>query len=386
MTSIRPTRAEISRAALRENVAVLRRAAPGAALWPMVKANAYGHGMVPVAVELASAGVDGLGVATVEEGLALREEAALHATPIVVFGADYGSAHAAVLGARLVPVVHRAADVAAFARAGADMGTTAPVSVEAEIDTGMARLGFRHDRAAELLDALRAAPNVRLAGLFTHFAASEDPKEDAFTKLQLERFEAVVAAARAAGHAPRIHAANSGGIFRHAAAHYDAVRPGIATYGVAPSDSVRAPLVPALRLVSAVSTVRDLAADDSVGYDRTFVASAPMRVASVPIGYGDGLHRTLSNRGAVLVAAWRCPVVGRVSMDSIVVDVTGAGDVGPGAEAVLIGAQGDAAIRAEDVAAWSGTNTYEVFTSLSARVSRVMVEAHAGYRSPAKSR
>jgi alanine racemase len=376
---MRRTRIELSGGALRHNLAELKAAVGGRLVWPMVKANAYGHGIEAVVRVLADTPVDGFGVATLEEGIALRErcaETARHgAAPILLFAAEYGDAHGEIARHGLTPVIQRVSDVEKFARASGGK----PFAVHVEVDTGMSRLGLRFDALDALLATLGSAPSLRVEGVFTHLAASESPDEDRFTERQLWRFEAARKQLAAAGHRPMAHAANSGAILRHPESFYDAVRPGISFYGIAPSPGLEArtsapSLKPALRLVGDVHSLRRLHPGDTVGYDRTSLAKAEMLVATVPFGYGDGLHRAASNRGAALVRGVEVPFVGRISMDSVMLDVTGVPGVGERDEVVFIGAQGKRNLSVHDLARASGTNAYEVTTSLSARLPRVAVD------------
>lgn len=389
--TIRPTRVVLSGAALVHNLRVIQARVGARRVWPMVKANAYGHGVREVVEALSGEPVAGFGVATAEEGFALRAmlgaEGPRARTPIFLFAAEYGAAHADILAAGLTPTLGRVEDVAAFARAADRLGRAeAPVHVE--VDTGMSRLGIRFDQLHALLEALRAHPALRVEGVFTHFAASESAGEDRFTERQLWRFRAAQEAFRAAGHAPLWHAANSGAVFRHPEAWFDAVRPGLSFYGVTPSelgnvadvavlsaDGAEAPplaLRPALSLVGAVHSVRALRPGDTAGYDRTFRADREARLATVLIGYGDGLHRAASGRGEALVRRRRVPFVGRISMDSLLLDVTEVPEATTGDEVVLVGAQGTDALSAHDLARAAGTNAYEVLTSLTDRIPRVL--------------
>ncbi len=366
--SLRPTRAEIDLDAIAHNLAVVRGVAPTAGVLAVVKADAYGHGVVPVARRLEVEGVDGFGVALAEEGIELRE-AGVEAE-IVVLNGVYGGAHRDVLEAALTPVVYDLADVAAFAAASRG----APFDVHLKVDTGMSRLGVPLSLLDRFLDGLGRHATARVAGVMTHLASADG--DAAFTAEQLLRFESAVARVRARGHAPRaLHAANTAATFSRAEARFDMVRPGIALFGCAPgvSDESARELAPAMRLRTEVIALRELRRGDTIGYDRTFTVESSMRVATVPMGYGDGLMRSVSNRGAMLVGGRRCPVVGRVSMDLTTLDVSSVDGVAVGDEVVVLGRQGDAAIDAADVAEAAGTIAYEVLTNVSRRVPRFYV-------------
>jgi alanine racemase len=362
--STRPTRAEIDLSALSHNLRATRARLRDAKLYAVVKADAYGHGLGPIARAFESQGVDGLCVALAEEGLMLRAVGVT--SPILILSGGNGDAHERVLSAHLTPVVYDYTQAAAFARAAHDK----PVAVHLKIDTGMSRLGVTLPELGALLDALRGLPNLRLEGVMTHLASAES--DDALTALQLRRFDEALALVRAAGHAPRfVHAANSAGTFLHVAAQHDLVRIGLALYGVAPVPSLQPELRPVLALRSEVLALREIPEGAGVGYDQTFRASRPTRIATVPIGYGDGLMRAAGNRGVMLVGATRCPIVGRISMDLTTLDVTDLPACAIGDEVMVIGAQGDARLSASDLAAACGTIAYEVLTNISPRVPRV---------------
>jgi alanine racemase len=244
--------------------------------------------------------------------------------------------------------------------------------VHLKIDTGMSRLGVTLPELAELLAALRALPNLRLEGVMTHLASADSDPE--LTALQLQCFDAALLQVRAAGHTPRfVHAANSAGAFLHVEAQRDLVRIGLALYGVAPAPSAQSELRPVLSLRSEVLALRDVPQGTGVGYDQTFRAARPTRIATVPIGYGDGLMRAAGNRGSMLVGGQRCPIVGRISMDLTTLDVSDVRGCAIGDEVIVIGGQGQARLTATDLADACGTIAYEVLTNISPRVPRVYV-------------
>ncbi|MFK7991085.1 MAG: alanine racemase [Sandaracinaceae bacterium] len=362
-TQIRPTRAEIDLAALAHNLRVVRARAGEVPVYAVVKADAYGHGLLPVAHRLAAEGVDGFCVALAEEGLRLRA-AGINA-PIIVLNGIYDGAHRRVLEAGLTPVVYDLDDVERFSVEARGR----PHGVHLKVDTGMTRLGVRPDALAAILDRLEQTP-LRVAGLMTHFSSAEDDAEA--TDAQLSVFREAVALVRARGHTPRLHAANSGAVFERPDAHADLVRAGVALYGIRSSASPELDLRPVMRLVTSVARVVDVPEGTAVGYGRTWTAARPSRIATLAIGYGDGLMRHLSNRGHALLSGTRCPLVGRISMDLTGVDVTGVA-CARGDEAVLWGHQAGALLHPEEVAARAGTIAYEVLASVSPRVPRVAI-------------
>lgn len=366
LPATRPTRAEIDLAALASNLRAVRRVAGKSRVFVVVKADAYGHGLVQVARRLERESVDGLCVALAEEGLALR--ACGVTAQILVLNGVYGDAHERVLSAHLTPVVYSLAQVQAFARASRELGNR-PVSVHLKIDTGMARLGVQLDELAPLLDAIQSLP-IRIDGVMTHLSSADS--DAAETRAQLARFDGAVQALRARGHSPRfVHAANSAATYMHEASRYDLVRTGLVMYGIAPHGADDPELTPVMSVRTELIALRDLPAGSPVGYDQTFRTARPSRIATVPMGYGDGLMRSASNRGHMLVRGQLCPIVGRVSMDLTTLDVTDMPEVAVGDDVVLIGKQGEASLSANALAEASGTIAYEVLTSISPRVPRV---------------
>ena len=389
--AVRPTRAEVNLAHLRHNLRVLERAlapspdasrrasteaAPGprAAIWGVLKADAYGHGAPAVARTLERAGIPGLCVALLEEAVELREAGIR--VPILVMGGYYGprrDGFEEILANELIPVVYDAEQVERIAALVRSEGTK-PVGVHLKVDTGMARLGVAPDEIDEVLEALARYPEVRLDGLMTHLACA-DGEDLTPTSEQLRRFALIEARARAAGLTPRVrHAANSAAMLRVDEARFDLVRPGIALFGVAPAAGVAPELKPVMRVRSEAVALRWIPSGERIGYGHTWQAERRSQVATVPMGYADGLSRQLSNRGHALVRGRRAPIVGTVSMDLTMIDVT---DI-PGArlndEVVFLGPQegplGRDVITAEEIAEHAGTIPWEVLTSVSRRVPR----------------
>ena len=372
-TSVRPTVAEIDLGAVQRNARRVQQSmGPGVALYGVVKADAYGHGAVPVARALEPV-CNTLAVSLVEEGLELRS-AAIRA-PIVVLGAYYNSHHDDVLAGRLTPVVYDRGDLERFAAAAARRGRRADVHIK--VDTGMSRLGFSAGDVPAVLERLRALPALRLAGICTHFASADVP-EAAATEEAVARFEVCLAQVARAGFEGVIrHAANSAAAVRFPGARFDAVRPGLALYGTMPSRHVRLEgLEAALRLSTRIMAIHDIAAGTSVSYGGLWRAQRPSRIATLPLGYADGYPRHVD--GAVaLVAGRRVPIVGAVCMDMLMVDVTdvqpGAADLG--AVVTLVGRDGSEEITVDDLARWAGTINYEILCGISKRVPRILREA-----------
>jgi alanine racemase len=370
-TSIRPTVAVVDLAALRANAQALTDVAAGAAMWSVIKADAYGHGAVPVARALADVSY-GLAVSLVEEGLELR--AAGISSPILVLGASYGRHHDDVVARDLTPVVGSREDLAYFAAAGARRGR--PVEVHIKLDTGMSRLGLRAKELPRVLGDLATSSSLRLAGVATHLACADSASEEP-TREQLARFGEGLAAVANAGFAKVVrHAANSAATLRFPEARFDAVRPGLALYGICPpfAEPLERPaLRPVLSLRTRVLAVREIAAGESVSYGWTWTARRPSRIGTLPIGYADGYPRRVTT-GEVMVRGRRVPIVGTVCMDMLMVDLTDVPSAGVGDEIVLIGRMGEAEISLDEVAAWAGTISYEVLCGISKRVPRQYVE------------
>jgi alanine racemase len=367
------TWAEISLDAIAQNVAAFKRhVGEHVEIFAVVKANAYGHGAAPVARAALRAGATRLAVHRLSEGVALRQ-AGIDA-PILLMGYTPPSGAEAALRWRLTPSLITLEFAQALAASAQANGIRAPVHLK--VDTGMSRYGLLPDEVAPFVQGLRALPGLQLEGLFTHFATA-DAAEQADLRQQLAVFQDVLAALHNADVVvPLVHAASSAATMRLPETHFNAVRIGIAMYGLDPSDEWPPVfgLQPALALKSQVSRVRTLPAGAGISYGRTYVTPAPATVALVSAGYGDGYHRILSNQGSVLIHGQRAPILGRVCMDQCVVDVSHIPGVALHDEVVLIGAQGDARIRAEEVARLAGTINYEVTTSLLPRVPRIYMQ------------
>jgi alanine racemase len=372
--AVRPTRAEINLGNLRHNLRVLERAASGSRIYGVLKADGYGHGAPAVARTLERAGIDGFCVALLEEAVELREAGIR--VPIIAMGGYYGQAWGEVIARDVTPVIYDVAHAEALAREVrfANRPTKGPVPVHFKVDTGMARLGATLRDLGSVLDRVRAIEEVSVEGLMTHLACADEPGTDAVTE-QLDRFDE---AARIAGaHGARIsvrHAASSAAVFRTPRAQYDIVRPGLALYGVTPNECNVTDLRPVMKVRTEIVSLRTLAAGEPVGYNWTWRAGRESRIATVPIGYADGLSRHLSNRGHVLVRGKRAPIVGTVSMDLTMIDVTDCLGTSVRDEVVVLGPQqgplGSDTIGSEEIARLTGTISYDVLTSVSRRVPR----------------
>jgi alanine racemase len=378
--AVRPTRAEINLEALRFNLRVVQRHAADARVWAVLKADGYGHGAQAVARTLERAGADGFCVALLEEGVELRE-AGIRA-PILVMGGYYGDAHAELLARGLMPVVYDLGQVEGFARLVRMGVVEGPVDVHLKVDTGMARLGITMADLPRVAPKLADFPEVRVRGLMTHLACADAATLEE-TNEQMRLFdEATALLARHGVRAEVRHAANSAAMLRGQAL-LDAVRPGIALFGVAPRafdarKAEEAPLSTELRQVMRVRTeviaIRDVEAGTAVGYGALWRAPRASRIATIPMGYADGLARQLSNKGHVLVRGKRAPIVGAISMDMSMIDVTDLPGVAMRDEAVVLGPQdgplGKDFIGANELAEHEGTISWEVLTSISRRVPR----------------
>ncbi len=362
--------AEIDLAALRHNVGVVR-ACAGAdvSVLAVVKADAYGHGMVPVARELrGGSGVETFGVANVVEAAHLQD--ALPGVSVTILSPALPDERAAVVRCGAVPWVSTAAEARDYARLAREQRPPGgkPFAVEINVDTGMGREGVLPGGLEELRGVILSLPALRLAGVVTHLPSPDE--DEAFTRAQLARFEDLLGMGDSGA---RRHAQNSAGLLGYPlASGCNAVRPGLMLYGSSPLPAWQERLRPVLTLRTRVSLVRDLPAGHGVSYGRTFVTPRPMRVGTLAMGYADGYPRHLSNAGAeVLVRGRRCPVLGRITMDQTMIGLDALPGVEAGEEAVLIGRQDAEEISAAELAARAGTIAWEIFTGLTPRVQRI---------------
>lgn len=361
---------EVDLDAVRHNVRAFKQlVAPGCQVMAVVKAEAYGHGAVAVARAAIEAGAAWLGVARAREGMSLRECGI--SVPILILGPVAKGEERMIVENDLRATIGSVQMAKGLSDAAAAVGRT--VLSHIKVDTGLGRYGLSLDDARAVGQAIASLPGLRLEGVFSHFATADDP-DDSYAELQLETFQSVRSRLGSEGfHFPVAHMAASAGVLAVANSHFDLVRVGISLFGAYPADHLipMLELRPALSMHSRVVRVFTLRPGDSVGYGRTFVAQRPVTAALVPVGYADGLPRSHSNRGVLLVRGLGAPLIGRVSMDQCVADVSGCGPVREGDPVVVIGTQGAAAITIDEFADRSGTINYEALTSLGYRVPRV---------------
>ncbi len=364
----RPTTAYIDLSALAHNLSEVRRCASGRKILGIVKADAYGHGAVECARTLVAGGVDMLGVALAEEGAELRKSNINK--EILVLGGVFEGQAGELLEYDLTPAVYTTVQAEAFSQAAVNAGKIMPVHVK--IDTGMGRVGITPEDSVDFVLSISRMPGIKVMGLMTHLSDVAE-KDKSFAELQVERFEMAMKRLKEEGiEIPLAHASGSAAVIDFAAAHFNMVRPGIMLYGCYPSENMRdlVNLKPVMALKTKIMHIKSVDPGTPISYGRTFYTKKDSIIATLPIGYADGLNRGLSNRGSVLIGGKRCPIVGTVCMDMIMVDISGV----PGAqvldEAVIIGRQGGEGITAEEVAELIGTISYEVLCNVSKRVPR----------------
>jgi alanine racemase len=372
---VRSTVANVDLAALKANYraieALLAARTPPAQKPPgiiaVVKANAYGHGARHVALALEQAGASTLACADIEEGVVLRTAGVKGR--ILVFGALSVSDLSGLFEFDLTPTCSTPGAGRALQAAASARGRR--LRYHLKVDTGLNRLGFRHDNVERTLPELFASPNLDLAAVCTHFATADDRAHPLF-EAQRRRFDAVVSRIAAMGVAvPARHAANSAALLRDARVWFEAVRPGILLYGVSPAGLAGAlPLRPVLTLRSRIVSVKHVRAGEGVGYGAVFSPATPRVIATVPAGYADGLDTRLGGVGQVLVGGRRAPIVGAVSMDMLAIDVTGM-PVSPGDDVVFLGEQGTECITVSEMAGAIGTIPYEILCRIGSRIERV---------------
>ena len=369
---IRPTVARVDLGAIRANFKAITAFLAAATSTPpgviaVVKANAYGHGAPQVARALEEAGAALLACADIEEAIVLRQ-AGVRA-PILVFGALSVSDLDGIFQHDLTPTISTPVAAKALQAAAASRGVT--LRCHLKIDTGMNRLGFRHDNLENSLPELAASRNLSIEAVYTHFATASEPDHPAFAE-QRDRFERVLAYLPELGIKPTIrHAANSAAMLRDERVWHEFVRPGLLLYGVEPPPlRSTIDLRPALSLHSRIVAVKGIRAGEGTGYGIKSVASEPRTLAVVPAGYADGLDLRLAGRGFMLVRGRRVPIVGSVCMDMTMIDVTGTA-VAPGDEVVILGQQGEESIGVREMAAAIGTIPYELLCRVGSRIERV---------------
>ncbi len=383
-TEATPLWAEIDLSAIGHNVTELRRlTGPRVRMLAPVKANAYGHGLERVAAKAIDSGVEMLGVARYNEGIALRQ-AGIDA-PILIFGYTSPKAAQLLCQYELTPTIFSGNAAEAFSAAAKQSGKV--LKAHLKIDTGMGRIGvvassFKsvsagngNSQIAEI-ERLAALSGLRMEGIYTHFACA-DSADKSSARRQFERFTDILTQLSRRGvEFPIRHAANSAALIDMPETHLDMVRPGIALYGLRPSDAVdlsRVDLKPAMSIKARIGQVKPVPAGFKVSYGSTWRASQPTVIATVPIGYADGFSRALSSRGHMLVAGRRAPIVGRVCMDLTMLDVGHIPNVSPEAEVVIMGKQGRESISADEIAALLNTINYEIVSTILSRVPRLYV-------------
>jgi len=365
--------AEIDLDALRGNVAWLRhRLGPGTSLMTVVKADAYGHGLRQIATLLMQSGTDIFGVANLNEARDIR--AVGRGWPILMLGACLPDETERAIKDNVMPTLSTIDEARRFARTAKKLKRT--VSAHVKVDTGMGRLGAQPEDAPAMLDAIARLPNLNVVGLYSHFASAES--NAAFSRRQRSRFKKLLKTLTAAGHTfSQIHFNNSAGLLHEPDSLYNLARPGLLVYGVLPHGRRRAPatlkrnLRPALSWKCRVSLVKEITTGTPLSYGGTFTAPRRMRVATLTAGYGDGYLCSAAGQAKVLIGGKSCPVLGRITMDQMLADVSRVKTAKPADEAVLIGRQGKATITAHQLADWAGTIPLEVLTAITYRVPRV---------------
>jgi alanine racemase len=374
ISTLLPTYATVNLAALAHNLSRIKRyLSPGCEIMAIVKANAYGHGAIETAQSLAHQGIRQFAVASLDEGITLRQAGLSES--IVVLGALFEQQIADLIAHRLTPVVSDGRILPSLAKEA--HSHQAPYPIHLKVETGMGRLGFSSDELLTVLDGPLLHSPLKVEGLMTHLADS-DGADSAFTERQLSSFNALLEQIRLRGlTVPLVHAANSAAIVRFPDAHFSLVRPGIMLYGyhTLPATIPDPDLRPVLSLHTTVAQLRTIPQGCTVSYNGTFVAKRQTRIAVLPIGYADGYSRRLSHRGSVLIQGRRAPIVGLVCMDMIMVDVTDIAPLEVGEAVTLIGQQGEESIWADEVASWIGTIPYELLCGIGSRVPRLYESA-----------
>ncbi|MBW4693671.1 MAG: alanine racemase [Lyngbya sp. HA4199-MV5] len=366
---------EVNLSAIAHNVRQLRSLlSTQTALMAVVKADAYGHGAVTVAQAVLQAGSTWLGVATIPEGIELRE-AGIQA-PILVLGANHTPDQIrAIAHWKLQPTLCTPRQALIFAEVLATLPQHSPLPVHLKLDTGMSRLGTSWQEAAAFVQLVQRLPNLTIASVYSHLATAEDPNQS-IAKQQQQRFETAVVQIKACGiHPPCLHLANSGGTLSDPAFHYDLVRVGLAIYGLYPAAHLKTTLAlkPALQVKARVTQVKTISAGTGVSYGHRFVAERELQIAVVAIGYADGIPRNLSNQMEALVRGQRVPQIGAVTMDQIMLDVSTVPDLQEGEVVTLLGQDGNQSIAADDWATTLGTISWEILCGFKHRLPRIAI-------------
>jgi len=369
MEYYRPTWAEVNLGSLAHNLNQIKKSlSPATEIMVCVKADAYGHGLVPVAKKLEGLGVNYFGVASIDEGIALRQAGVN--LPILILGLIFKEHTGALFEYRLTATVCDAETAAALNYKARLRGERLKVHIK--VDTGMGRIGVMHHNAAELIKKIMRLKSLNTEGLFTHFAFADLNRD--FTLHQLDLFNRLLNNLRKQGvRIPLVHSANSMGIFGYKNSHFNMVRPGLVVYGLYPRDDLKIKLKPVLSLKTKIVFIKRLPAGHGISYGHAYITKKNTSVVTLPIGYGDGYPRNLSNLAPVLINGKRFQVSGRICMDQMMVDVGGL-RAKIGDEVVLIGAQGENKITSEELARLSGTIPYEIVCGLGSRIPRVYTD------------
>lgn len=379
MDYARPVWAEINLQAIRDNVKTLKSLTkPGTLFMAVVKANGYGHGAKQVARAAVEGGADRLGVALVEEAVELRE--AGFRVPIHILSEIPPEAAPLVISNDFIPTVCTRPVAEALSRVAQKSNRKAKIHLK--VDTGMNRLGLFPAEVPSFIEFVNKLPNLEIEGIFTHFALADKP-ENEYTLRQLRKFQDLLLILQKKGVNIRLkHAANSAATVFFPETHFDMIRIGITLYGLHPSAATKGKinLKPALQLKARVSYVKKIKAGEGVSYGFTYRSPVATTIVTLPLGYGDGYSRLLSNKSQVLLEGQRMPVVGQICMDQLMVDAGPLEGVAPGSEAVLIGRQGNEEISVDELADILGTINYEVVCMINSRVPRVYVNDDRGQK------
>lgn len=369
MRYYRPTRAEVNLGRIAHNFREIRKLLlPKIKVMVCVKADAYGHGLIPVAKKVVSCGADYLGVASVDEGIALRENHIR--TPVLILGMVLSGDIVPLFKYNLTPTVCTKELAGSINSLGRSVGRK--INVHIKVDTGMGRLGILQKDAFDFVKRVRRMRFINIEGVFTHFPLADSDAR--FTLRQIELFARLVEELKRSGiDIPLVHAANSMGLIGYKMSHFNMVRPGLAIYGLYPRAGLKIKLKPVLSLKTRVIFVKNVPAGYGISYGHEYVTKKATRIAILPIGYGDGYPRNLSNRAPILIRARRFKISGRICMDQIMVDV-GRNRVEVGDEVVLIGNQGAKGITAEELAGLAKTISYEIVCGLGSRIPRIYLD------------
>ena len=375
MAHHRATRAEIDLQAFRHNFQNLRNyISPQTRIMAIVKADAYGHGALPCARIAVESGADYLGAGVIEEGIEFRQSGL--DTPILILGSIFPDEAEDLIRHDLATIVCTLPLAQALAKEAGKQNKTA--SVHIKVDTGMNRLGVLPNNLPELLNQIRNLPNLKIEGVSTHFASADD-EDLSITQAQLKKFQAALACFKQDDR-PLIHCSNTSALFKFPESHFDMVRPGLILYGALPSPSLQtvlnekknlSPFQPVMQWKSQIILVKSLAKGQPVSYSGSFTTQRDSLIATLPIGYADGLHRSLSNKMDVLIRGKRAPQIGNICMDMTLIDVTQIQDVQAGDEVVLFGKQESQTITVDEMATKGGTIPYEILCNVGKRVPRI---------------